>query len=168
MKKKRLREWVRLSQIQLVMEREVYLTLKFTPYTYPKHLSVRMLVPRRSCRVWRRVNDSTGDPTEVFRWVEAHMGFAVAEKHSVRGRALKGTPWPGLCLQQRKTRLMCTAVSYLSFMPGPSGAPVTLQAWPYSAPVPGSGMNSDPADSRVTRLEVVTALHKPPPQLQEA
>lgn len=29
---------------------------------------------------------------------------------------LKGTPWPGLCLQQRKTRLMCTAVSYLSFM----------------------------------------------------
>lgn len=46
MKKKRLRE-VRLSQIQLVMEREVYLTLKFTPYTYPKHLSVRMLVPSK-------------------------------------------------------------------------------------------------------------------------
>ena len=117
MKKKRLRE-VRLSQIQLVMEREVYLTLKFTPHTYPKHLSVRMLVPSEKlqgveegeCTALETPRRSSGGERD-------HMDSQWQRNTQCKGQGtLKGTPWPGLCLQQRKTRLMCTAVSYLSFM----------------------------------------------------
>lgn len=82
---------------------------------------------------------------------------------------LKGKPEPGLCLQQRKTQLMCTAVSYLSFMLwaplGPSNSSSSL------AILCSSSRFWDelrPSRFQVTRLEVVTALHKPPLQLQEA
>ena len=147
MKKKRLRE-VRLSQIQLVMESEVYLTLKFTPHTCPKHLSVWMLVPSEKLQgVEEGWAHSTGAPTEVFRWEVGrgfHMDLQWQRKTQGKGQGiLKGTPWPGLCLQQRKTRLMCTTVSYLSFMLWAPLGPSNSQAWPYSAPVLDSGVDSD-------------------------
>ena len=147
MKKKRLGE-VRLSQIQLVMERKVYLTLKFTPHTCPKHLSVQMLVPSEKLQgVEEGWAHSTGATMEVFRW-EVGRGFRMdlqwQKKTQCKGQGtLKGTPRPGLCPQQRKTRLMWTTVSYLSFMLWAPLGPSNSQAWPYSAPVPDSGIDSD-------------------------
>lgn len=128
------------------MESKVCLTLKFTPHTCPKHSRAQLLVPNENCSQRSAgcgdgvstKNQSPPERSSDGKWGGAST-WVYSDRHREYKSTLKGTPLSRLCLQQRKTGLVCSAGDHCVLCSGLSCVPGTLQAWPHSAPA----MNSD-------------------------
>lgn len=138
-----------------------------SPYTYPKHLGVRMLVPSKKLQgveEGERTALETHGGLQVGRG--AHMDSQWRNTQCKEQGTLRGTRGQ-VCVCSKERHSWCVQLwaTWVSCS-GLPWAPVTLQAWPYSAQFQVLGWTQ--TQRFQVRLEVVTALHKPPLQLQEA
>ena len=168
-----------MPQIQLVMENEVCLTLKFTPHTCPRHPSVQMLEPnenysQRAAGCGGGVSTKRQSPQgglQVGSGEGIPHGFAVTAKdteHKGQG-TLKGTPLARSVSAAEKDTVGVFSWGLLEFhAPGSLVSQEVSKFGHTLLPLQILGWTQiDTASPRVTQMEAVSQSPEPL-QLQEA